>query len=415
MMLTTNSIDIRRFCVLDIGVDVVQHIRVARQIKRVAGVRHDVIFKVRLLARVIVERAAVAAAPAVQPPHVDGIGAEAVIDLRGQLRRRDGVFAADVTGGLTVGDVVEVDDAVRDGVEAQNLKLCPLLHQPAQLKSIRRKAEVLRCADVDGLFENDRVRIVGEAVRIDVAVLQIVKIGQIIRTSVFFQALFREIRHGGAARNRAGLCKAGIVARNGRHFGADIGRAIAAAGLRSVGDRLVRRAGDHADEQHDSHQDQHQQQNQPRILAQKALPRLFARGFFRPFLSGSRGVRPAFFHSNSLLSVCLYYTPTFREFPPFLRIFINYRVCTTVSASVAPFCSLHIVFFRLFAPFGNEISKIILHLCKLKTGIFETFSQKSRKPRPANTRRARSACRKSLFAPLPVQFSELSKFRKLLD
>ena len=150
--------------------------------------------------------------------------------------------------------------------------------------------------------------------------------------------------------------------------------------------------GDHADEQHDRHQDQHQQQNQPRILAQKALPRLFARSFFRPFLSGSRSVRPAFFHSNSLLSVCLYYTPTFREFPPFLRIFINYRVCATVSASVAPFCSLYIVFFRLFAPFGNEISKIILHLCKLKTGIFETFSQKSRKPRPANTRRTQYQC-----------------------
>ena len=73
---------------------------------------------------------------------------------------------------------------------------------------------------------DDRVRIVGEAVRIDVAVLQIVKIGQIIRRSVLFQALFREICNGRTARHCAGLCKAGIVARNGRRFGADIGLSL---------------------------------------------------------------------------------------------------------------------------------------------------------------------------------------------
>ena len=106
------GVDIGRFGVFDIGVDIAEHLGIAGQVERIAGVWHDVVFKIRLLARIVVERSAVSAAPAVLPAHMDGIGAEAVIDLRGKLRRGRGIFAADIAGGFAVCDMVEVDNAV---------------------------------------------------------------------------------------------------------------------------------------------------------------------------------------------------------------------------------------------------------------------------------------------------------------
>ena len=82
------GIDLRGLCVFDILVDVLQDRRVARQIDGVAGVRHFVVCKIGLGAREIVEAFRVAAAPFVAASGVDGIDAEAVIDVVGLLQRR---------------------------------------------------------------------------------------------------------------------------------------------------------------------------------------------------------------------------------------------------------------------------------------------------------------------------------------
>ena len=87
------GVDLCGLRVGNVGVDVSQYVRVAGQVQRIDMLRHDIIFKIRLLSGIIVETLAVAASKAVCAPGVNHIDAETVIDLYRSFLRAGSVLA----------------------------------------------------------------------------------------------------------------------------------------------------------------------------------------------------------------------------------------------------------------------------------------------------------------------------------
>ena len=87
------GVDLCSLRVGNVGVDVSQYVRVAGQVQRIDMLRHDVIFKARLLSGIIVEALAVAASKAVRASGVNHIDAEAVIGLYRSFLRAGSVLA----------------------------------------------------------------------------------------------------------------------------------------------------------------------------------------------------------------------------------------------------------------------------------------------------------------------------------
>ena len=282
------GVDLRGLRVFDVLVDVRQHRRVAGQIDGVAGVRHLVVGKIGLFPREIVQTLRVAAAEPVAAPGVDGVDAEAVIDLVGFLLRRGDVLAADIPRLALIRDLIEVDDAVRRALIAQHLQLRSLLDQRAELDGVLRQPQILRRAHVDDLFRDDRIRVLRQIFLRHIPAVKRREVGQVIPHPVPLDRFVRGIRDLHPARDRAGLAQILVVIRHLRRDGADKARFIPRRGvLRRL--RLVRlfgrSPGDHTDKQDEGDHDQHRDHHTPAVLAHK-LPEQFQP--LRPLLSARR-------------------------------------------------------------------------------------------------------------------------------
>ena len=268
------GVDLRGLCVFDVLVDIAQHSRVAGQIDRIAGIRHRVIRKIGFGTRIIVQTFRVAAAPLVAAAGMDGVDTEAVIDLVCCFRRGSDVLAADVAGLALIGDLIQVDNAVRRPLIVQHLQLRPLLDQRSQHIRILLRPQILRRADIHSLFRDHLMNVLRQILLRDVAVAQRGEIRHVIGHAVLPDGLVGRVGDLHAACDSAALAEVFIVIGNFRCNGADIARFIARRvrlrGLRLVR-RLRRRAGDHEDEQHDRDEDQPRDHHAPRMLAEELL------------------------------------------------------------------------------------------------------------------------------------------------